>query len=390
MRIAYLDCVAGISGDMTLGALLAVGVPLRDIEAHLRELPLDGWELREERVVKHGIAATRAVVTLAGEPTGQGRRLGEIAEIIEGSSLESCVVEQSLAVFRRIADAEARVHGISPEQVHFHELGGVDAIVDIVGSVVGFHLLGVTRIHGSAIPLSHGTVTMAHGTYPVPPPAVMELAKGLPTRPIDVEGETVTPTGAAILTTLAASLGAMPAMRIEQVGYGAGAADWPGVPNVLRLVVGESTTSEAAAEDTVYVVQANLDDMQPELYELAVDRAFAAGALDVWLTPIQMKKGRPGVQLSALTHEQELQAVTDVFFADTTTFGVRVAALRRRCLEREWTEVETEYGKVRVKLGKLEGRVTTRAPEYDDCHKLATMHGVPLKDVYLAALRALG
>jgi len=392
MRIAYLDLMCGVSGDMTLGALLDAGVRLDDLRQALSGLPIQGWSLEAEKVKKRGIAGTKAQVALVGpddQHAPRARPLTEIEQIIRAAGLHDDVREPSLAIFRRIAEAEGRVHGVPPAEVHFHELGGADAIVDIVGTVTGFRLLGVEQVHASPIPLSHGLVECAHGTFPVPAPAVLELVKGVPTRPLDVEGETVTPTGAGIVTTLAQSIGLMPPMSIQNVGYGAGTADFAKLPNLLRLIVGEAADQTGAHQDRVHLIQANIDDMSPEMYELALERVFAAGALDAWLTPIQMKKGRPAMQFSALAHDGELAQVAAAVFANTTTFGIRVGQMTRTCLEREWIEVETEYGKVRVKQGKLEGQPLTYAPEYEDCQKLARMLNVPLKSIYAAALRAL-
>ncbi|MFQ6130883.1 MAG: nickel pincer cofactor biosynthesis protein LarC [Armatimonadota bacterium] len=393
MRIAYLDLICGVSGDMTLGALLDAGVSLDALREALSGLPVEGWRLHAERVSQGGIAATKASVALtdtAEAPPAHGRSLAQIEQIIGGGDLEPDVREQSLAIFRRIAEAEGRIHDVPASEVHFHELGGIDAIVDIVGAVAGFKLLDVDEVHASPVPLSHGMVECAHGTFPVPAPAVLELVKGLPTRSLDVDGETVTPTGAGIVTTLAKSFGPMSGMRIEEIGYGAGSDDFGSVPNLLRLVVGQAAETAGAHEDQVHLIQANIDDMSPEMYELAVERTFSAGALDAWLTPIHMKKGRPAVQLSALAHQAELAQVAAAIFANTTTFGIRIGHMTRSCLEREWLEVDTEYGRVRVKVGKFEGEPVTYAPEYEDCRELARRSGVPLKDIYAAALRALG
>ena len=399
MRIAYVDCICGISGDMTLAALIDLGVPPEAIERPLRGLPLEGWDLVVERTTKQGIAATRVKVRSGSHPHHGGRppaagqpvherRFSEIAELIAGSVLPDTVKERSIGIFRRVAEAEARIHDTTPEEVHFHELGGIDSIVDIVGAVIGFEGLGVEAIHCSPIPVSHGQIRCAHGTLPVPAPATLELARGLPIRPLDVEGETVTPTGIAIVAALADRFGPWPAMTIERVGYGAGSADFEPIPNVLRIAVGRAETKLDGLGDTVRLVEANIDDMNPELYEAVFEQLFAHGALDVWLTPIQMKKSRPAVELSVLCHPGEEAVVVETVFRHTTTFGVRVAGLSRFCLPREHIEVETTYGRIRVKIARLGGEVVTRAPEYADCKRAAAEHSVPLAEVYRAALAA--
>ena len=408
MHIVYIDCFCGISGDMTLGGLIDLGVDPGDLTAELGRVRLPEWELRAEKVVKRGISATQVTVEVAAEDTGwqanratqdhhHGRTMAQIAELIEQSGLAQHVKARSLAVFGRLAEAEAKIHGTTPEEVHFHEVGAVDAVVDIVGAVVGFGLLGAEEIHASPVPLSHGVVTFSHGTYPVPAPATLEIIKGLPTRTLDVEGETVTPTGAAILATLATHFGPMPSMRVERVGYGAGVSDFGDIPNVLRIVLGQAVgdagpdeqVSVHEMQDTVHLVEANIDDMNPELYDAAMEALFAAGAVDAWLTPIQMKKGRPAITLAALVHSGGLDDVTRAIFEHTTTFGVRIGTLSRRCLEREHVDVETKYGRIRVKVARHGGRITTASPEHDDCRKAAEAHNVPLKQVYQETLRQL-
>jgi len=395
MGIAYLDCFCGISGDMTLGALVDLGVDLDQLTAELRKISLPEWELRAEKVVKRGIMATQVTVDVPHEhghshdDHGHGRTMGQIAELIQESDLTEHVKHRSLAVFDKLAEAEAKIHGTTPEKVHFHEVGAVDAVVDIVGAVVGFELLGAERIHASSVPVSHGMITFSHGTYPVPAPATLEIIKGLPTRTLDVEGETVTPTGAAILATLATHLGPMPPMRVENVGYGAGVSEFGEIPNVLRIVYGETAAQEGVEQDTVCLLEANIDDMNPEFYDAAMAALFAAGALDAWLTPIQMKKGRPAVTLAALVHPDGLDEVTRAIFEHTTTFGVRIGEMSRRCLEREHVEVDTEYGRIRVKVAREGERITTASPEYEDCREAARAHSVPLKQVYQEALRGV-
>jgi uncharacterized protein (TIGR00299 family) protein len=292
---------------------------------------------------------------------------------------------QAQRVLRRLAEAEARVHGVAVEEVHFHELGGLDTLADILGALAGLEALGVERLYASPIPLAHGWVDTAHGRLPVPPPAVMELVRGFPTRPVDVEGETVTPTGVALATTLAAGIGEPPPMTAAAVAYGAGQKDFPGVPNLLRLILGEARESDLLSEELV-LLETNLDDMNPELQPALLNALFAAGALDAWLTPIIMKKGRPALLITALAPPDRTEAVAEAVLRHSTSFGLRLSRCERRCLEREMRQVETPWGPVAVKVGFLGGRVITASPEYEDCARLAEQQGVPVRRIYAAAL----
>ena len=396
MKIAYLDVCAGISGDMTLGALIDAGVDLDRLRDELRALPLDNWQLDAERVPKAGIQATKATVSVLDEQAAAPghRRYVELAEIIQAADLPTAVIEQSLAVLRTVAEAEATVHGVPVEQVHFHELGGIDTLIDIVGSVLGLRLLDVERVYCSALPVSHGYVDIAHGRLPVPPPAVAEMLKGRPTFPLDVEGETVTPTGAALAVTLSHHIGAFPAMTVETIGYGAGSKDFPGVPNVLRLWVGQPVEADTETLqgrfviDEVVTIEANIDDMNPELYPALLEEIFEQGALDAWLTPIQMKKGRPAVKLAALATPENVEAIAETILRESTSFGVRLTSGQRRCLLRETVTVVTRYGELAVKVGRIGAEIVTVAPEYEDCRRAAQQHKVPLKVVYAAASAA--
>lgn len=405
MRIAYLDVFAGISGDMTLGALVDAGVSLDAIRAELDKVPISGWEVEASKVSRCGIMGTQITVRLQDHDPERshrrdhGRSCRELVELIEASDLDEAVVRKSTQILWRIAEAEAVVHGTTREQVHFHELGGLDSVVDIVGAVVGFRMLEVQQIICSPLPVSHGHVNCAHGRLPVPAPATAELMRGVPTFGLDVDGETVTPTGAAIATGLAAHVGGFPAMTVQTIGYGCGHADFPGVPNVLRLFVGERAGQMPGAEggegdwsalvaDRLRLIEANLDDMNPEFFGRVVEQAFAAGAVDVWTSPISMKKGRPATQLSALAEPMRSEEVAAAILMESTTLGVRISDWERRCLPRQRLSVETPYGPVRVKLGMLGGRVVTASPEYEDCADLAAKHGVAVKEVYAAAVAA--
>ena len=382
MKIAYFDCFAGASGDMILGALLDAGVEPEVWQEELSKLNLFGYELEIDRVQKQGIAAT-AVRVLVNE-RNQERHLAEIEELIGTSQLPNGVKETSVEIFRRLALAEARVHGTTPDRIHFHEVGGVDAIVDIVGSVVGLRLLGAEEIYASTLPLGHGFVDCAHGRLPLPAPATLELLRGVPVLSRDVEGELVTPTGAAILTTLAKGFGPFPPITVEKIGYGAGQKDFP-FPNLLRLLVGTTSPTLDARMETLTLLEANIDDLNPEFYGHLMERLFAAGALDVYLTPVQMKKNRPGVLLSVTCPPAQAEALAALVFAETTTIGLRRQEVRRWVLARERVEVETPYGTVGVKVARLGGKVMTASPEYEDCRRLALESGVPLKEVYAAA-----
>ncbi|HEX8719758.1 MAG TPA: nickel pincer cofactor biosynthesis protein LarC [Pyrinomonadaceae bacterium] len=391
MRTLYFDCFAGVSGDMTLGALVAAGADARELKERLALLDVPGYEVEFERVERSGIGATRAVVRATREEK-RHRHLSDIEKIIGGSRLNDSVKGRALKIFGRLAEAEARVHGVPVGRVHFHEVGAVDAIVDVVGACIGFELLGVERFASSALHVGSGTVEMEHGRFPVPPPAVAELLRGVPVYATDVRGELVTPTGAAVVSTVCESFGAMPLMRVEATGYGAGTRQYEKFPNVLRVFVGE--TEEASgprgggAGEELLMVETNLDDVSPQVLGHLMERAFAAGALDCFFTNVQMKKNRPGVLVSILCRPAERGALEGLLFAETPTLGVRSYAVARRALEREAVTVETEFGRIAVKVARKGGRVLGATPEFDDCREAALAHGVALRDVQEAARAA--
>lgn len=388
MKLAYFDCFSGISGDMTLGALVDAGAPLEALRAELAKLPVAGWQMAAERVRRGAIAATFVRVEVSGQQLHH-RHLGDILKLIERAALAPRVLERAAAIFRRLGEAEARIHGVPPEKVHFHEVGAVDAIVDIVGACVGLELLGVDAVYGSAVNVGGGTVGTAHGTLPVPAPASVELLRGAPIYSSGIEKELATPTGAAILSTLATAIGPPPPMRVAAIGYGAGTWDLPGQANVLRVLIGEALPAEAAAgEETLMMLETNLDDCTPELVGWVTEQALAAGALDAFTAPVQMKKNRPGVLLSVLCAPGDAERLTALLFRETTTLGVRSYAVRRRALARALEKVETPWGAVAVKVARLDGAVLNAAPEYDDCARLARERGVPLKQVMAAAQAA--
>ncbi|HUU91230.1 MAG TPA: nickel pincer cofactor biosynthesis protein LarC [Phycisphaerae bacterium] len=391
MSLIYVDAFSGVSGDMLLGALLDAGLAEQDLRRCLHGVAVSGYELVVGRETRKGLRATRAEVRLA-HAEHHHRGLSDIVALIEAADLPARAAEWAKAVFSRLAEAEAKVHGSTPEEVHFHEVGAVDAIVDIVGTCAGLALLGVDRVVASPLPMGSGYVQAAHGRLPVPAPAVVELMRGVPIGECGEAGELTTPTGAAVLVALAASFGPMPAMVPRAVGYGAGAREGRHLPNVLRVVIGEPVEEggDGAQTDAVWLLEANLDDATGETLGAATQALFEAGALDVWLTPATMKKGRPGVVLAALATENTLDDVENAIFAETTTFGVRRRRVDRTKLEREHVPVETPFGTVRIKVGRRAGRVVTALPEYDDCLRLAEEHGAAFRKVYEAARAAYG
>lgn len=386
MRTLYWDCFAGISGDMALGSLIDAGADPESIRAALARLRLPGWTLESRAEMRCGLRGTRAVVHAAGEQPC--RRLPDIVQLIEDAGLDRPTAALAVRTFTRLAEAEARVHGTAPDQVHFHEVGAADAIIEIVGTVVALQLLGVSRVTVSPLPLSRGFVRCAHGLLPVPAPAVLELLQGFPTSSADVEGELVTPTGAALAVTLAVTAGPFPDMVIERTGYGAGAAAYP-FPNMLRAVVGRAAAGAPAQPgDTVVILETALDDVNPEFHPHILSRLLEAGARDAYLTPLIMKKGRPGVKLTVLAGEDEWKILLRVILMETGTLGVRVRREQRVTLQRGIVPVETPYGPVRVKTAVLGDTVVRVKPEFEDCRALALQHGVPVRIVAAAAERA--
>ncbi len=411
--IAYVDMVGGAAGDMLLAAFLDAGLDLAALERALRTVVADGWTFAPRRVVKRGIAATYAGLVVPGEDgddqhhhypkaaphhhgggpgdhhhaqpddhhhEGNGtRHLADVLAIVERSGLTPRQRERASAIYRRLAEAEARVHGTTADAIHFHEIGQLDAILDVAASCIALDLLGIEELRCSPFPIGNGSIRMQHGLYPNPPPATAELMRGWPTRTVDVDGELVTTTAVAILTTLATP-GPRPDLVIERIGYGAGRSDFS-IPNVTRVLLGTAASSgRAGTGDEVVVLEANIDDMSPQHYELALERLFAAGARDVWLTPVVMKKGRPAIVLAALAAPADERAVARAMLAETTTIGVRVRSERRYVLPRALALVDTPYGPVRVKRAELDGRPRVR-PEYDDLVRIARERELPLAEV---------
>jgi pyridinium-3,5-bisthiocarboxylic acid mononucleotide nickel chelatase len=419
MRLAYLDCFSGISGDMFLGALIDAGVSPRVLQDAVAALDI-GAKLQISRVNRSGITATKVDVVDAertllsaphrqeprfhehehdaavpeGEkrtgvsaPHSHGRSLKKIKQIIEQSKLSDAVKQTSIAIFQALGEAEAKIHNRDIEKIHFHEVGAVDAMVDIVCAAVGAEQLGVDEIVCSPLNVGGGTVQCAHGTFPVPSPATLELLQGAPIYSSGIQSELVTPTGAAIVKMLAKRFGPFPAMKSPKAGYGAGSRDFPGHANVLRLTVGESESEAKTSVDSIAVLEANLDDLNPQVFGYVMDRLLEEGALDVFAVPVQMKKSRPGILLTVLCRPADAEKLTRLIFAETTTLGVRRREEQRQILARRWVDVSTRWGSIRVKIANMNGAVTNYAPEYEDCRRIAASQHVPLKAVMQEAVQ---
>lgn len=408
MRIAYFDCFAGISGDMTLGALVDAGVDFEQLKAELAKLHLSDYDIQQEKTVKQGMIGTK--IHVKAQEGHVHRHLHDILHIIEVSDLAALVKEKAMTVFRRLAEAEGTVHGVSPEHVHFHEVGAVDAIVDIVGSVIGLWLLGIEKVYASPVHTGQGFTQAAHGTIPIPAPATLQLLHGIPIYTRGIPFELVTPTGAAILSTYCSDYGEMPMMEVESIGYGAGDRDLD-IPNLLRVMVGEKNgeppemnpinagrmmitdripprgkarflEEQSVQAGQALMLEANLDDMNPEFYDYIMQKCFREGAMDVFLQPIQMKKNRPAITLSVQIHPTQLERFTDLLFQETPTIGVRVYPVTKYMLPYQVIAVDTPWGEAHVKIVRAGETYQTVSPEYEDCRRLAEAHHLPLKDVY--------
>ena len=383
-RVAYLDCNAGISGDMLLGALVDAGWPEQNLRELIAKLKLGDVQLKVDRVSKRGISATQ--VNIISSPHQPHRGLHDLASIVMQAELSPSIQQRAIAALTLLAEAESQVHGVPVDRIHFHEVGAVDTIVDIVGALVGFDELNIRDVHCGALPWSRGTVKTEHGILPVPPPAVALLLRDIPVVGADIEGETVTPTGATLARTLAQRFGTMPAMTVERVGYGAGQREWPDRPNVLRITIGESEADGLTVEQLVQL-SCNVDDMNPEWYAPLMKQLQDANALDVWLTPVQMKKNRPGIVVEVLGRSEDTAKLRDVLFRHSTTLGVRETEVTRHSLPRRIETVETPYGSVKMKVATLPDGSSKAAPEHDDCVARATERGVSVGEVWLAANR---
>jgi uncharacterized protein (TIGR00299 family) protein len=425
-RIAYFDCFSGVSGDMVLGALLDLGLPLDELKAALGSLTIDCGEVRAERVLRAGLSATKFIVpgehgSPRGDHThdhehqhfhgathdhdhghahGQGHThhphershahhhhsLDDIARSIERSSLTRQGKDRAIALFQRLAEAEAAIHDMPLDKVHLHEVGAIDSIVDIVGAVYGMEWLGVDRIVASPLNVGSGTVECAHGTFPVPAPATARLLEGVPVYAGPIAAEMVTPTGALLVTGYADSYVALPPMTIDAIGYGAGDRDFSGHPNVLRVLLGHADT--ARPSERIVVLECEIDDMNPQLFGPLMDRLQESGALDVFYVPVQMKKNRPGTLVTVLASPERRETLSNLLFAETTTIGVRYQEMARERLEREVRTIDTPVGPIRFKVASRDGRVFNASPEFDDCARAATERGVPIKDVQAIATKA--
>ena len=384
MKIAYFDCFSGISGDMTVGALLDAGLKIETLEKELKKLGLTGYQLEVNKVVKKGISATKFKVKIKEE--GVERRFKDILIILEKSKLDEEIKNETKKIFFNIAQAESKIHHKDIDKIHFHEIGGLDSIIDITSAVIGIKTLGIEEIHSSALPVGKGFVKCAHGVIPVPVPATLELLKNIPTYSGGIESEMITPTGAGIISTLAKSFGERPLMKIEKIGYGAGEKEFT-IPNLLRVSIGEKILNDENIKDDyisdeAMLIETNIDDMNPEFYDYIMDKLFSQGALDVFLTPIQMKKNRPAHMLSIIVYEQDLKEILEVLFSESTTLGVRLREIKRLRLGQQNFIAETKYGKIKVKVGIFKGEIKNIAPEYEDCKKMAKQHHVPLKEIY--------
>lgn len=380
MKVAYFDCFAGISGDMTLGALVDAGLSFDSLKKELDKLNVPEFTISKHRVEKHGIAGTKIDVD-----TQEGhvhRHLIDVLYIINNSSISETAKESARKVFQKLAQAEAKVHGTTINEVHFHEVGAVDAIVDIVGVAVGLELLGIEKIYASKFRFGSGRTRGAHGAMPIPVPAVVEMTKGCPAERTDIPLELVTPTGAAILTALADGIGEQIQLKTETTGYGAGTRDVEQVPNLLRVEIGELVTDTQT--DSPILLETNIDDMTPEIYGYIIDRLLETGARDAYLTPVIMKKGRPGIQLTVLIDPDKETEITNLIFSETTTLGIRRMPVQRHTLTRRADTVETPFGPVRVKIADVNGK-ERMTPEYDDCARIARENNVPILDIYKAA-----
>jgi len=425
MRVAYLDCFSGISGDMFLGALIDAGVSPKIFEQTVEALKI-GARLEISRVNRSGISATKVDVIVKGakdspregrtrvsdphehshshddhhhdvhhrapHPHEHRRGLTEIREIIRSAEISESARNTATAIFDKLGAAESKIHNVPIGQIHFHEVGAADALVDIVCAAVGAQVLGVDEIVCSPLNVGGGTVQCAHGTFPIPAPAAVELLKGALVYSSGLQAELVTPTGAAIVAVLATRFSGFPEMRIEKMGYGAGTRDFPAYANVLRITVGEAIPQLAAkaSQETIVVLEANLDDMNPQVFGYVIDRLLEGGALDVFSTPVQMKKNRPGSLLTILAKLEDAPKLTEIVFAETTTLGVRRREEKRQVLARKWNTVSTRFGDVRIKIASLNGTVTSYAPEYEDCRRIAAEQKIPLKTVMNEAMEAYG
>ncbi|HTZ18554.1 MAG TPA: nickel pincer cofactor biosynthesis protein LarC [Dissulfurispiraceae bacterium] len=384
MKTAYFECAAGISGDMCLGALVDAGAKFNAIKKLLSQIPIAGYTISARRVMRAGISSTKVdviVVDKRGHAHSETRKWKDIRAIVNKSVLPERIKQKGLAIFRNLFEAEGKVHGEPFDSVHLHELGATDCIVDIFGTLIGMDVLGIEKVVVSPINLGSGTVHTAHGILPVPTPATIELLKGFPVYSSEIQFELTTPTGAVILKTLASSSTSFPCMSVETIGYGAGNREITRMPNVLRLSVGRPYPADGATDNSVMVMETNIDDMNPQYYEGAMKKLFAAGALDVFLENIIMKKGRPAVKLTAIVGDNEADKIADILFRETTTIGIRFYRAERKVLDREIKKIKTKYGLIRFKISRLRGKIMTCTPEYEDVRSISEKTNIPAREI---------
>jgi len=393
MKTIYFDCFAGAAGDMILGALIDAGVPFEAVQRALGSLAVDGYAIAADRVVKGGITAVkfrvRELAAAGADPAAPAHKhyhLKHIRAAIERSALSEAGKARASSMFTRLAEAEAAIHGMSVDQVHLHEVGAIDSIIDIVGAVFALEYLEADRIVVSPMNVGGGMVRSAHGVFPVPAPATLKILGSAPVYSSGVQAELLTPTGALVLTEYAAAFGPVPAMRIDRIGYGAGDRDLPETPNVLRVLVGQAT--DAAPVTQVTIIACEIDDMNPQIFGALMDQLYAAGALEVFYAPVQMKKNRPGTLMTVVARPADRQRLTDLMFRETTSIGVRYHDMARECLDRETVPVTTPWGEVRVKIARRGAAVLNAQPEFEDVAAIAAAHDVPIKDVHAQAQRA--
>ena len=379
MKIAYLDCFSGVSGDMFVGSLLDAGLPLEKLEKIISGLNLNGYGISAQKEERNSIFGTRFSVFLQ-EQDQEARHLKEIKEILKSSDLPLSVIEKCTLIFEKLAMTEGEIHHVSPDEVHFHELGAVDSIIDIVAAIAGVRLLGIEKLFASMIPVGTGIMTSAHGKIPVPSPATIALLRGIPVYCGGQDAEMVTPTGAALVTSLCSSFGPMPPMTIDRVGYGVGSRTLADRPNLLRILIGNDVDKQRS--ETVVVLESNLDDMSPELLGYLMDSLFDAGAKDVSFSHIQMKKNRPGVQLQVVGQPEDKERLTSVIFRESTTLGVRISYSQRAVLQRAELMVDSPWGRMKVKKVINQDGGTVLLPEYEECRKIARENNLALRDVY--------
>jgi pyridinium-3,5-bisthiocarboxylic acid mononucleotide nickel chelatase len=386
MKTLYFDCFAGASGNMILGGLVSLGVDERELIEQIKLLDIADFELEFTTVNKSGISAIHANVIVPKE--NKRRHLHNIVKIINNSRLAENIKNRAINIFTNLAEAEAKIHGIDVQKVHFHEVGAMDAIIDVVGSCIAFEMLGIENFACSKIHVGSGFAKMAHGKFPIPPPAVAELLKGIPIYSTEIVGELCTPTGAAIIATLSTSYGEIPNLETEKIGYGAGTRDYENFPNVIRLMLGEIQSLKSKVQNLM-LIETNLDDVSPQVLGFVMDKAFEFGALDCWFTPIQMKKNRPATMISILCEQKKRRQLIELLYVETTTLGVRVREIERECLERKFERVTTQFGEIDVKIGLLNGKQVNAMPEYEQLKRIANEQNVPLKLLKEEVLRKL-